>query len=273
MIVEKNWLTINLKDRLTKNKSDFAVNIKPYAYTKTDFKNACISVANKIAALNRPIYIAFSGGADSENVVRVFKQLNIPFKAITVKTNGNRYELMYADLLYKQFSDINKVYIDFTKKFEYIKKLMLITKTMKCLAENSVSLILAAEYVKKQNDNGILLSGDHLFDCGYDPATKIMFSGFSEWDFYADVLVDDNILIPFYLYDLNIVNSMVEMSDKMTTEEYKQMMYGTIFRPKFSYRFGPKVEELYIKVRNKLIPSKSQVIYKKSEFLKIINTS
>lgn len=272
MIVENNWLTTNIKDRVDNKNIDFSVNITPYSYEKTDFKTACISAANKIAALNRPIYISLSGGADSEYVVRVFKQLNIPFTALTVETYGNYYELMYANLLYKEFPEINKVYIDLKDRKEYLKKYIRVVKTTKTLAVNSIPLLVAAEYVKAQNNNGILISGDHSGECGYNKTTGIMLVGYNEWDYYTDIFVDDNMLIPFYQYDLNIVNSMVEKFGKMTYEEYKQMMYGTLFRPKFNYHFKRGFNDVIEVIRNKIKNSpKSQVTFNKNQFLSMIN--
>jgi hypothetical protein len=271
MIVENNWLTTNIKDRITNKSLDFSVVITPYPFEKKSFASASEATALKIAALGKPIYIAFSGGADSEYVVRLFKKLNIPFTALTVKTPGNQYELFYADLLYDSNPDIQKIYIDFDSK-SYLKKYLQTIKITKVNAIHSIPLIECARYAK--NNGGIVISGDYLGDCGYNKTTGIMLAGFSEWDFYTDIFVDENVLVPFFHYDLSIVESMVSLFDKSKTEVFKSNLYKTVVRPKFKYHlgnnFGNVIEKINAKIKNS---PKSQVIFPKKQFLELIEKS
>jgi hypothetical protein len=246
MIVENNWLTTNIKERLTNKNLDFDVTITPYPFTKMKFIQACEATAMKIAAMGKPIYVAFSGGADSEYVIRLFKSLNIPFTALTVKTPGNDYELMYTDLVYEEFPDIQKSYIDISQPKIFIKKYLDLLKTTKVKAINSIALIECAKYAKE--NGGIVVSADHLGDVGYNKSTGIMLAGFSEWDYYADIVVDDNILVPFFQYDLSIVDSMVNLFDKSTSEKFKSNLYQTIFRPKFRQHFGRNINNVLVRV-------------------------
>lgn len=269
MIVENNWLTTNIKDRVDNKNIDFSVVITPYPFEKKSFASASEATALKIAALGKPIYIAFSGGADSEYVVRLFKKLNIPFTALTVRTPGNEYELMYADLLYDSNPDIQKIYIDLDFK-SYLKKYIETIKITRVTAINSIPLIECAKYAK--NNGGIVISGDYLGDCGYNKTTGIMLAGFSEWDFYVDIFVDENVLVPFFHYDLSIVESMVSLFDKSKIEVFKSNLYKTIIRPKFKYHFGTKfgkgVEKINTKIKNS---PKSQVLFTKKQFLELID--
>jgi hypothetical protein len=269
MIVENNWLTTNIKERLINKNIDFDVTITPYSFTKMKFIEACEATAIKIAAMNKSIYIAFSGGADSEYVVRLFKRLNIPFTAVTVKTPGNEYELMYVDLVYEEFPDIQKTYIDISQPKIFIKKYLDLLKTTNVKALNSIALIECAKYA--QENGGIIVSADHLGDVGYNKSTGIMLAGFSEWDYYTDIIVDDNILIPFFQYDLSIVNSMVNLFDKSTSEKFKSNLYQTIFRPKFRQHFDRKINNVLLRINEKKkTQPKSQVTYTKKQFLELI---
>jgi len=72
MIIENNWLVTNIKSRLQDSFLEFDVSITNYPYSVVSFETACNNVAKKIQNLNKPIYIGYNGGADSEFVVRLF---------------------------------------------------------------------------------------------------------------------------------------------------------------------------------------------------------
>ena len=116
MIIENNWLVTNIKSRLQDSFLEFDVSITNYPYSVVSFETACNNVAKKIQNLNKPIYIGYSGGADSEFVVRLFNTLNIPFTSITVKGPGNFYEYEYASYLYKELPEINKHIIEISER-------------------------------------------------------------------------------------------------------------------------------------------------------------
>ena len=62
---------------------DFEIYLNPYsASTVVPWETACNNVAHDIYESYKNIYLAMSGGIDSENVANTFYRLNIPFKPI-----------------------------------------------------------------------------------------------------------------------------------------------------------------------------------------------
>lgn len=72
------------------------------------FKEECIRTAHYIKdqAGNKPLYVALSGGIDSEVVCRSFIEAGIPFTAFTVKfsNNLNYHDIRYVDKFCKDYN-------------------------------------------------------------------------------------------------------------------------------------------------------------------------
>lgn len=235
MIVENNWITTNIKEKAVNNALDFKVTINPYPYQKKSFAEAANAVATKIAALNKPIYIAYSGGIDSEYVVRTFMRNNIAFKTVTVDTGGNKYELEYVDRFLYEFPTVINEKIDLTNPREFMKNYIDVFKTFNTLATGSIGYIEAAKYVKK--NNGILIIGEHFIGSNNKTNGNIMVET-NEWDHYIDFFVDDKLVVPFFMYDLSIVESYISKFDNTKVEYFKEKLYSIPFRPKFHIRFN-----------------------------------
>ena len=166
MITENNWLQTNIKEKSMNNSIDYRAKISKYVYEKLSFNDAAENAASKILNLDVPIYIAFSGAADSEYVVRLFHKMSIPFTCVTVITSGNKYELEYAYYIYRKFPDIKKIFIDISNPKDFISRYKEIVQTFNTSAINSVGAVEAARYVKQQQ--GIMITGDHFIGYNYD---------------------------------------------------------------------------------------------------------
>ena len=234
MIVENNWLTTNIKQRAANINLDFKLTINPYPYQKMSFAEASENVAKKIAKLNKPIYVGYSGGIDSEYVVKTFMKCNIPFKTVTVETGGNRYEKQYVDRFLYEFPSVVNEKVDLTNPKQFMTKCIDIFKTFNILALGSIPQLEAASYVKQKN--GILIVGEHFIGENNKTNGNIM-AETNEWDFYCDFFVDDNLVVPFFMYDLSIVDSYVSTFDNTKVEYFKEKLYSIPFRPKFYNHF------------------------------------
>jgi hypothetical protein len=267
MIIENNWLVTNIKSRLQDSFLEFDVSITNYPYSVVSFETACNNVAKKIQNLNKPIYIGYSGGADSEFVVRLFNTLNIPFTSITVKGPGNFYEYEYASYLYKELPEINKHIIEISER-DYVTNYVYVTKKMNFSAPNFIPSYVAAKYAKSQN--GIYITGDNVLDVGY-AENNLMLVGFCEWDYYYDALIDENLAIPFFQYDLPIVRSVV---DKMNISElsfFKNTLYQTSFRPKlYGHYKNEKIRNLINRMVQETVRKNPQKAYSIPNFLSMI---
>ena len=103
-----SWLTTNIKNRLQNPNCDFEVYINKTSFEKVNFEQASDSVALSIA--NEKIFVGFSGGYDSEFIIRCLHRNKIPFtKLIWEKgdevqprwlhigyTEGAKQEIMYT---------------------------------------------------------------------------------------------------------------------------------------------------------------------------------
>jgi hypothetical protein len=251
MITENNWITTNIKQRGANTNLDFKVTMTPYPYQKMSFTEASDAVAKKIAALNKPIYIGFSGGMDSEYVVRTFMKNNIPFKTVTVSTGGNGYEQQYVDRFLYEFPAIVNEKIDLTNPKKFMNRCVEVFKTYNTLALGSIGQIEAAKYAKQKG--GIFIIGEHFIGQNNKANGNIMVEA-NEWDFYCDYFVDDNLVVPFFMYDINIVESYVSKFDNTKVEYFKEKIYSIPFRPKFynhfiNKKFGKVFDEMKAKMK------------------------
>jgi hypothetical protein len=272
MNIENKWLTTNIKDIAIDTSTPFNVTVNKYPYTKLPFLEACENVCQKIAALNKPIYVAYSGGMDSEFVINQFKLHNIPFTAITTLVRDNWIELQYARYYYYTNPEIPKVIlrniIDHSIFFDKFNKLV---QKFNCAAPNAVQILECAEYVKEQG--GILVIGDHLMGTKHNPIDGVIMAGTSEWDHYFDT-IDDNLVIPFYYYDLPITESFVSNYNTMEFDYFKAYMYqGTNYRPKFvaDYNRLAQTTEIFNAIKSTITPkSTHSVDFTKEHFLSMI---
>lgn len=266
MIIENDWLKTNIKQKALNNIIDYSITIAPYAYEKTTFNIACNGVCDKIVDMNRPIFVGFSGGIDSEFVVRKFMERDIPFTAVVTKTCTNRYEIMYAENFFRENPNVNKVILDISNPKTFFQKYIEICKTFSVSAIGSVGSIESAMYVKQQN--GIFIIGEHLIGTKHDENDILMIES-AEWDHYYDVMIDDNTVLPFYTYDLSIVQSYVSRLNSLPHDAFKSQLYSLPFRPKFKYTFeNTKLYDVFLSINKKLKPSgKTMTEMKKEQLL------
>ena len=111
MATENDWVDTNIYERCLIPNLSFHVRLRPYPFREMKFQDAADYTAKRIYEKHKKIYVALSGGADSEFVVRVFHRNNIPFDVIIVKTSGNFKELQYAFKTCKELS-IEPIIID-----------------------------------------------------------------------------------------------------------------------------------------------------------------
>ena len=96
MTTYNNWIESNMRFRLAVPSADYELYVRPYPFKEMSFQDAADHTAKLIYENHKKIYVSFSGGADSDFVVRCFHRNKIPFKVILVKTSGNEEELSYA---------------------------------------------------------------------------------------------------------------------------------------------------------------------------------
>ena len=190
----------------------------------TSFQEAVYYNCCKIAEdfKGRALYVALSGGADSEFIARTFKRYYIPFTPIIVETPANNIELQYAFRLVRELK-INPIVISLkdTDIEEYFMDKIYLR--LNSLSINNTYTLLATE--KANQLGGIIINGDNLIgDNG-----KLESDAF---EFFADILYKDN--VGFYNYTQELAYAMVnEVRRGESPPDFKSRVYRTSWRPKF----------------------------------------
>ena len=221
---ENNWFTTNLKQRDTNPLVDFKITIKPYEFEDYGFYQNCNNLAKQLHEQNDKLYLCYSGGIDSEFVLKTFYDLGLPITPVIVKTPFTLREFDYA----KKFCDERNI------KYE------LISFGYECVGEMK----------KRTMDRGrfSLLGGIPLIICDYVSQTggKLMtgygdpFSiyplvqpdnpisttlEFSEWDYYLDSY-DETHISSFFTYNLPVFYSLInQIRYDLPTQQSKYELY------------------------------------------------
>ena len=71
MATKNNWFIPEIKNNI------FKITLEPYKFCNTSFFEACSNQAYELSKKYDNLYIAYSGGLDSEFVLKVFNDLNL----------------------------------------------------------------------------------------------------------------------------------------------------------------------------------------------------
>lgn len=240
MATESNWITTNLANRRYNPLTTFTVTLRPYYFDEMTFQEAADFTARKIYSKHKKLFLAFSGGADSDFVFHCFVKNNIPFTPIIVKTSGNIKELAYALKTCDKFNITPKIIdlddSDFLKIYHN-----LIVKQINGRGAWSIPAIVACEYAR--DNDGVLIIGEHMLDTL--KADNDIVPAMNEWDFYNEVFVGEQFNIPFFNYTVELFYSMVNaITDNMNLRQLKAKLYGFEERPIMSYEFPAQFHEM-----------------------------
>lgn len=261
MIYHSDWLYHNLDDRLNDKLIPFKFGISLHKFKKMNFHEAADYTANEITKKYNNIYLSFSGGADSEYVLRTFARNNIKIIPIIILIdNLDNIEIQNAfnvcEELHITPKIINISESNFFKDF-YERSY----KKSKIVGIRAYPKIIAADIV----NNGVLLSGDYLID-DHTPDIQAY-----DWDFMTDILTDTK-CINFYCHNIEIFYSMISFDDR-GFNYYKYNMYGLKEREKSKFEFSNSFDEFLHKLieRKNSLPNRSFTLCSKSSILKLLN--
>jgi hypothetical protein len=270
MIVENNWISHNLQDRLQNKNSDFVLSMTPYNFTpKKGFRGASLKAIRSIGKKYNNLFLNFSGGADSEYVFRLLIEEKIPFTPITVISPNNYDEARNALDLYKQYPELKPVIIRVTEKeildFLYNE----LYQKLGSIGYNAVFRLIGAKYAF--DHGGKIIMGETLIDLDLK-RTKIC-----EWDFYSDVLFGPDFYIPFYLYNIELVQQILLRLQKTKNKKenvFKCKIYKIKNRkksyPRYSEKFQKVVDELEKKQKTEINKRERVFCMSPVEFLSIL---
>ena len=238
MFVKNNWMTTNLKERMLDPCLDFYANMEYQLSDILDFNIEADNVANLIRDdFNNKICIAFSGGMDSEYVVRIFHRNKIDFIPVIVLCNDNLSEARYAldvcrelniqpEILHLKDKELRRIiYYD-------------IVYRLKSVGLYAAPHIFASYYARQKNYT--LVCGAEMLDTeGYVSQTKI---GINDWDIYPFGLYPEtSVSIPFFYYTYNLFFSYIKNIDRSsmdTIQDFKTKLYSVKNRPKIKPKYS-----------------------------------
>lgn len=247
MLCNNKWINIDWDGAAVRTeKENLKVTFNHRAKTLVDFDLACDQAAKEIYDTSKNLYIALSGGSDSEYVATCFARNNIPFTPLLIDYNlyqGTfpQYELWYAYQWCKKYQKQPKVVVldDFTKsskeKQNYDK--------IKPRLPNG--LITSGFLHNVMEDlNGDLVTGsqleyypDHEQMTYLEPQLK-NYNGFvmEESDYYLEAIEPGRHPWAFFYWSPEVMSSFVNSWDtNLTMQENKAAIYKTSPRPKFGY--------------------------------------
>lgn len=208
MTIKNDWLTTSLSERTAQNLCDFSLTIKPYPFISASFKENSKRVAREIYNQNQNIYIFYSGGLDSEYVLKTFLDENIPVTPVTITTPYNKKELEHAVKFYTE-RNIKPLI------FNYEKYEMFNIMRKKCLEKGYYSFAVGLQLHVCDiitDKGGVVINGfgDPIETFNNPLNSKNLNElNLTEWDFYIEYHFGKHIN-GFFTYDLALHYSILQ---------------------------------------------------------------
>lgn len=251
MLVEKNWITTNIRERLIDKSCDFKVEMKPYETERFSFRRSCDKTAKIINKKYHKIFLSLSGGLDSAYIFKILVENNIKFQPIIVSVidnHNNQEEIKRAFKLCKEHNIVPEV-IEITE-IQYLKIYFkeIYTK-LNGIGVFSVPILIAGQIASDQG--GVLITGAHILQ---DNFKKDIVLGINEYATYVDI-INPNVLIPFFLYSVGTVYAILKNISEVPINivKLKQQLYDTK-EDEIVNLFSPKTQSLFMKMRIKNPP-------------------
>jgi hypothetical protein len=237
MITKNNWLASNLADRASNPTVDFTLTIKPYPFKKMNFDSAVEMTVNEIAKKYTNLYLALSGGYDSEFVLRAFHKFNIPITPVIV-CYCNEIENKFA---YSACKDLGIIPVTITltddQFLNYLKEKVF--NPFNGSGYNATHVMFAAEYAEQHR--GTLITGVNWIGAADPIKIADDYASAHEWDhytYYEYPLVNK---IDFFLYTIELMYSMFPETDDGFWPAYKQKLFNIEYREKVRAKYTPPV--------------------------------
>jgi hypothetical protein len=198
---------------------------------KVDLHTAASNTAQLIRAdYNKPLYIAMSGGVDSEFVANTFLNEQIPFTPVILRIDKYNYPEYWFAEYWCQQNNVTPVYLDFTgpEFLTLVKKY--ITDGIVPRLYGYLTHLIVADHVN--SIGGILVSGEG--DPEFNEESKVFMC--DEVDFITDIHRPGQHPTCFFMYTPEIALAYLDSFDVTKSErDNKFRMYGVPPRPKFNY--------------------------------------
>lgn len=221
-----DWLLLDC------DSGQFSVDIvKPAQNTDITFQQAARQAIECLANdyCDRPLYLALSGGIDSELVANLLVEKKIAFTPVILKINSiNQAEFTYAELwCHRHNIQPNILEISIDQYVQLIKKYYPLLMKLNNLSQTPILYLY--EYVTGQNGYCIYAAGDINLD--FEKKEFFCYS----LDFISDVLQNGH-PTSFFMYTAELALSYVKEFDvDLPEQDNKLKFYGVLPRSKFDY--------------------------------------
>jgi hypothetical protein len=227
--MKNNWFQTNV----TKvDREDFKIILDPYPFRPQFLWDASIQCAKDLLDENTDLLVAYSGGMDSEYVLKVFVDSGLPITPVIVRTPLNPIEIQYAFKFCKD-RGLKPVILDLTfhEYMDYVIENAY--KKFQWIGPYGIHSMIIADRLKKPVVSGY---GDP-FKC--DDFTQALSTTleFSEWDYYY---ADPNLKpISFFSHTQEVFYALITQMDySLPLQEAKSKIYDLPFRPKILGEFN-----------------------------------
>ena len=215
----KGWFKVDLSDNLI----DFSITTDPYVSEHMDFSVASDYTAQLIADRYDSIYVAYSGGLDSEYVMKVLQRNRISFTPICFINPFCTAESEYARYYCKK-NDLDPIWITASSSGVLGAATAIAKKyNIKCFPAGITPFAIDSKL-----QNSIILTGES-HPINY-PETEPF--SFVTYEFLPNYF-EKNTWVSFFNYTIEIFRACVsEVDVTLSTQEAKSKLYGLPFRPK-----------------------------------------
>lgn len=283
------WITTNWVERIKDPSLDFKCYIEKTQFERVPFDIATDNVAKYLASLNKKIFVAFSGGYDSEFIVRKFHSLGIEFTPVIVHLENFSSEREYA---YRTLRELKiKAVVLKISTAEYIRRY--IKHIYSELNSSQAGAIWCFVHDYAISQNGILVVGEGIGGMRSGTIAAVEGINLAQYIKKEDLVrnyntedgtiitdggINNNIIANqlyslrdynmfyhtfypetfymFYMLTPQIVISMLDAIEPtdLTWSDYKSRVFKLVWRPKFGtqYRefFIGEEANMYLKIRD-----------------------
>ena len=240
-----DWFSVNVAQ------PNFQLKInRPAANLYQDFDDAADDAAQLLFREwgNRPLYLALSGGIDSELTARILLKNKIPFTPVIVKIGTLNYlEVWYAEY-WCHANNIEPVILSYTLD-EFVKEIARLSPKLRQIKNyNQTPILLIYEYARKHGGCGIYCGGDINLDsdCNEFYCASL--------DFVSNLIDVGDHPTSFFMYTPELALSYVNQFDTKKTEQYNKIsFYKVTPRPKIEYVQALRNTEQYQNIMNRII--------------------
>jgi hypothetical protein len=229
--MKSDWFQTNVAD--LKTQPDFRIRIRPYGFTRASLWDASVAQATELVNTHGELLLAYSGGMDSEFVLKVFHESKIPITPVIVHSPLNPIEIQYA-IKFCRDRNIKYELLEITFE-EYMRYVVdIVYKKIRGTAPFGIQGMLIADRFGKQVVTGY---GDPFVVGGplLEPLERVL--EISEFDYYWH---DPKFKpIPFFSYTQEVFYALIKDIDyNLSAQEAKSKIYGIPFRPKIKGKYS-----------------------------------